>query len=91
MKLRIAIAAAFAIAGIALAGCPREPTPPRDGASVAAPAAEPAPPATLPIPATTQPMPAETAPKPMQGTGMRAPPPEPEPATPPPPPPPVDK
>ena len=83
MKRRIPIASALATTILALAGCPREQTPPREAETVAAPAA----PATLATPASTvAPQPSE--PQLPQSGHMRAPPPEPEPATPPPP---VDK
>jgi hypothetical protein len=80
MKRRIAIASAFAIAGIALAGCPREQTPSRS----AEPAAAPASPASLAPPTSTT-VPQAGEPQLPQHGRMRAPPPEPEPARPPPP------
>jgi hypothetical protein len=86
MKLRIAIAAAFAIAGIALAGCPREQAPPREAEASTAPTA-PVPPASIASP-TSMTIPQANEPKPPQSGHRRAPPPEPDPLIPPPP---VDK
>jgi hypothetical protein len=86
MKLRIGLAIAFAITGIALAGCPREQTPPHEGA----------PTGELPMPASLAPPASSATPSANPATPasiirMRAPEPEPDPLIPPPPPPPVDK
>ncbi|GAA5002418.1 hypothetical protein FNZ56_08990 [Pseudoluteimonas lycopersici] len=84
MKFRIAIA--FAISGIALAGCPRDQTPTHEDATPA----EPATPASIAPPASTS-MPPANEPKLPQSGRARAPTPEPDPLIPPPSPPPVDR
>lgn len=86
MKIRIGIPAAFAIVGIALAGCPRDQTPTHEDATPA----EPATPASIAPPASTT-APQANEPAPPQRGSARAPAPEPDPLVPPPPPPPVEK
>ena len=86
MKRRILIASAFIATTVALAGCPRDQTPPREAEPASEPATH-APPPAIATPASTM-VPQASAPQLPQSGHMRGPPPEPEPATPPPP---VDK